>query len=284
MQRNTRTGFTLIELLVVISIIALLIAILLPALGAARVAASQMVSSTQARGIQQGMVIFSQGNKEWYPGIDSNGDVSAAADNRANLHGGNVEARFALLIQGDFVTPDYLIQDRDPQPHEAYDLGDTSSGNRFDIEHYSYAMLANFRGGTSAFNNGTTAKYLKKAWRDTNNSQTPIIGDRIVRVANSQFNRPENYETVWSNGQTGEVKFGVAWNDNHTEFTTEPIFATQIGKVRNTRDFLYGGNPGSEVSVHGNTPSVSGLRINTNPGNAILISRGTWSLQQVPAQ
>ena len=59
-----RRGFTLIELLVVIAVIALLIGILLPALGAARNSARSTTCGVNARSLGQASTMYADSNKE----------------------------------------------------------------------------------------------------------------------------------------------------------------------------------------------------------------------------
>lgn len=60
-------GFTLIELLVVVAIIALLVSILLPALGRARELARQAVCQSQLNSIGKAFTLYKADNKDRYP-------------------------------------------------------------------------------------------------------------------------------------------------------------------------------------------------------------------------
>ena len=67
-QSPSQHGFTLVELLVVIGIIALLISILLPALGKARHAANTLVSLSNLHSIMQSVHVYASQNNGYFPG------------------------------------------------------------------------------------------------------------------------------------------------------------------------------------------------------------------------
>ncbi len=64
---SQRLGFTLVELLVVIGIIAILIAILMPSLSAARAAAQTVQCAANERQIMQGFVLYAGDNRGFLP-------------------------------------------------------------------------------------------------------------------------------------------------------------------------------------------------------------------------
>lgn len=86
MQHGRRVGFTLIELLVVISIISLLIAILLPALGAARKAArnSQCMSLERQFGLANEM--YATESRSWYVPVHYARDPSKPTVNKCSWY------------------------------------------------------------------------------------------------------------------------------------------------------------------------------------------------------
>lgn len=250
MSKPRAHAFTLIELLVVISIIALLIGILLPALGAARTSARRMVNNTQIRGIHQAFFTQSQDNKGWYAGIESSGaDASSNAntfndtdDYKFTIGGPATEvglyphARWATLVWGNFVTSEYLVSPAEFNDSVDADiLNDVASGDKASLQIND--AVSSYAIPQLTIANGTTVPAVEgraSEWRDTVNSQAPIVTDRLVRSNTSGFGPafPGTHLSIWSadSGDAGQWDGGVVYNDGHTEYSnTSRIENVRVG-------------------------------------------------------
>jgi prepilin-type N-terminal cleavage/methylation domain-containing protein len=227
-----RPAFTLMELLVVLVIITLLIALLLPALGRARDAADQTKSSAHLRGQHAGMVIFSQDNNSYLPGIGRDGRIyqDNFGDPLTTVDSSLPSSRMWLLLNGVFFAGEMAIN-----PHDAKARWDSG---RVTVDNFSYAMLQI---------SDTTASGRLAEWRASGNSLAAIVSDRalIANVDAGAAGAPDaTIRSVWSTID-GSWVGSVVWADNHVDlYKSHRDFETRYLATLNTADNLFADGEG----------------------------------------
>jgi prepilin-type N-terminal cleavage/methylation domain-containing protein len=285
MKKNR--AFTLIELLVVIAIIALLVGILLPALGKARASARQLKDSTQVRSIVTALVVWAGNNQSQYP-LPSLLETAAAGGttNQTGEVKNNTSNIFSLMIFNGNISPEVCISPAEQSSVVArYDcfsysnpVGAVSPSNALWDPYFhgvpgSGAMgyqptgdtyLTQFPAapsacsGNSGIGNQSYAHTIpfgarRKQWQDTYNSTEAVLGNRGPTYASTSSDTGQ-YQTAtlgrWALNQTA----GNGGIDSITLLIHggRTTWEGNIGYNDNHVNFETKGNPDTVVYTRGN--------------------------------
>jgi len=208
-QDNIKSGFTLIELLVVISIISLLIAILLPALGKARQAAQKIACQSNQKGAGVMVHMYLSNNDDWLPA--------------AHTYAATGNPQYGLTYRLGFA---YDVRNYNPtnttMPGSTFDCptldsSDYGNSSRTDVNEYGWNF--EYMGGVDYYNGVLRNAYSARK----NMNELTRTSDQLIfsEAANGSGSNDSGWKLVrarYLTGRHGEgngITSNVMWLDGH---------------------------------------------------------------------
>lgn len=209
---HPRPAFALPDLVASVAGLAVLLSVSAAVLAEDEVTEQRLQNSTQLRGIHQGLVVYANSNKEKFPGLDSRGDtLENGPETTGNSGDGETtEARFWILVEHDFVTPEYIQSPREESWERCWDPGFAETAPIV-YENYSYAML----------DIAQDASNRRAEWTQSLNTLAVVLSDRNC----SDLNEQEPF-SIWNDE---EWHGSVLWNDNHVGYEETQVLETRYG-------------------------------------------------------
>jgi prepilin-type N-terminal cleavage/methylation domain-containing protein len=237
---QSRRGFTLMELLVVIAIIALLVSIVLPALGKARRHSQSMKDGVQQKEVHRAFLAWAGNNDGVLP---VPGQVNRLAVNGAELPGQGAEdyslntsqSLYSCLIAQDYFDTEILIGPTEINPvvkeyqgappdfrgydFAAYNPGEDSYWDTgFSMDLANEDLTPGVDCNASFAHTAICGARKTRKWRDTQDATYPVLSTRGVwRGLPPGDEKYNNSPTLRLHGSKKEWVGNVVFADNHLE-------------------------------------------------------------------
>lgn len=300
-MNHRKNGFTLIELLVVMSIIAILIGLLLPALAKARATANQVKDSTQVQQVHKGLVIKS---------VDLRGEFPTPGEfNRVGIIPGrgtpnelknSHRALYASLLTQNLFTPQIMVSPAESSAKVVvcsnynfnnynpaadiywdFDPADTSPTTATpDLANENTGPTSMNLAAKSATSYGTLVLIgdrKTKQWRNSGDSKFAIVGNRGIQCTSNPTgdiiaNMYKASKTLEIHGGKAEWEGNICYNDSHVNFERtffpvdiQPTAGTGCTAANPDNIFIHQcGDAGSDVFISQSKTVTGSFNPSTN--------------------